>query len=279
MLQKSRYKGQQILIPTYSKFISYKDIGNRLFYEGLERKKEKEKELENQWKVKHPFRPSITSKRKSDDTEYHHKADIYSKTKQYHLAIRRHVQNNYDIETGHKLFTPQIYQYNADVIRKAYQARYNYELKEQAKIVDNRLVAVFRFFAFDRNTIKIQDLDLLYLKNECVILLRDILIKIIKSKNNLKYSDFVDVMLDNNLLPQVDKAYDFIQGKRIVSKSPIKIARGRSKSTTNYEQQIAKIVEKEIGKSTINVKSPDKSKSTRVTNTYSRFLKQPIINN
>lgn len=239
----------------------------------MEQQKTKEKELEVLWKSQHPFKPSVSPLRKSVNSNISERDDKHFKAKNIDIALQRHLKNTYDMETGQQFFVPRIASLKPEVIRKAYQARYDYELDDKARVVDKRLHAVFKFFSLGKPTIKIQDLDLLFLKNECIVLMRDLLLKLIQGKNNLSYSEFINTVLEGGLIPVIDKTYDYIKGKPISSKSPMKVSKSPKRTPTTYEKQITKAIQKEMSKSTVIPKQDEKFKKARVTQNYTNLIK------
>ena len=235
------------------------------------RLKARDANLETQWKQSHPFRPNVN--RISKSGERNTKSNIDFKSSKCNVAIERHLRNLYDLNTQQRLYEPKISQFDHNIIHKAYKVRYNKELEEKARAIDKRLYAVFRFFSLDKNIIKIQDLDLLYMKNECIIMLKEILIGIVRGKNSLNYSGFVDVILENNLLDAIDKTYEFIQGNKTASKSRKRVSKCPNKSSKSYEHQIKDIAHKELGKLSPVSKIPEKKKTPKATINYCKLMK------
>lgn len=166
----------------------------------------------------------------------------YDKKSENDLYVQRYLKNNFDEKTGQPLFKPVINPYKPEVVQKAYQARFNQELEDKARVVDKRISAVFKFFTLGADVLRIQDLDCINLKNECIVLLKNVIINIIKSNNHLAYSDFVNLVLKENLLPDIERTYDFIEGRKVTG-STNKISR-RTDSLSAYDSRYDQVVQK-----------------------------------
>lgn len=200
--------------------------------------------MEDQWKAVHPFQPNLINTRRASSIVNDAKEREYNKRSGNDMHLQRYLKNNFDEKTGQPLYKPAVNPFKPQVIKKAYKARYNQEVADQAKEVDKRIAAVFRFFTLGSDVLKIQDLDCINLKNECIVLLKNVIINIIKSDNHLTYTNFVDLVLSENLLPDIERTYAFIEGRSI---TPEKHKANRKKDpvasyTSNYDTEIHKLM-------------------------------------
>jgi len=107
-------------------------------------------------------------------------------------------------------FIPKINKYNPEVFRKAKEVKIAQEMRDQSKQLERKMKAVFNFFSLNQPVLRIQQFDSLNTRNECIVMFSNILIALIQSKNNLNFDEFVDLMVEKNLLSDVELAYDFL---------------------------------------------------------------------
>lgn len=258
----------------YCELKSYKNTQERLYYEGLEQKRQKEKVFDDKWKAQHPFQPNLGLRKRPSSIIQNSNNSEYDKKSEKDMHVQRYIKNNYDEKTGQPLFKPVVNPYNPEVIKKAYQVRYKQELNDQAREVDKKIAAVFRFFTLGSDVLRIQDLDCINLKNECIVLLKNVIVNIIKSNNHLTYSDFVDLVLSENLMPDINRTYDFIEGRK-VSGETRKISRrtdSLSAYDSNYDQMIHKVVSDQNVNSVNHNAETLNSKKIKLTKNYSKLV-------
>ena len=246
-----------------------------MYYEGIEQQKQRQKDLDDKWKANHPFQPNTASKRRQSSVSYQSGSVNYDKKSEHDVYVQRYLKHNFDEKTGQPLFKPVINPYKPEVVRKAYKVRYNQELEEKAKEVDKRIQSVFKFFTLGADVLRIQDLDCINLKNECIVLLKNVIVNIIKSNNHLTYNDFVDLVLRENLLPDIDRTYDFIEGRKINGNKMKKVSK-RNESVSRYDSDYDRVIEKVVNEQSANPFNDEeetiKSKRVRLTNNYARLV-------
>jgi hypothetical protein len=108
------------------------------------------------------------------------------------------------------LFVPKINKFNPEVFRQAKEVKVAHDLKDQSKQIERKLRAVFNFFSLNQPVLRIQQFDSLNTRNECILMFSNIFIVLIQSKNNLTFDEFVDLMIEKNLLGDIEKAYNYL---------------------------------------------------------------------
>ena len=269
-----KYLKQHQIIPKQicCKLKSYKNPAERLYYEGIENKKQREKELDDKWKAQHPFEPNLGHKRRQSSVSQISNTINYDKKSDKDIYVQRYFKNNYDEKTGQPLFKPVVNHYNPDVINRAYKTRYKQELEEKAREIDKRIQSVFKFFTSGGTMLRIQDLDCINFKNECIVLLKNVIINIIKSNNHLSYNDFVDLVLQENLLPDIDRTYEFIEARKNNKSARNIVQRSDSllQCDSTYDKTIERVINDQNIKPTDNEK-PIASNKIKLTKNYSRI--------
>ena len=252
----------------YSMLISYKNANERLFYEGIDNQLSKEKEMNRQWKLKHPFQPNTEAKR-SKSKKFPIERMMPDRSKVTETRLKQHYKNNYDEKTGQRLFEPKINPYNEEVFREAYRNRYNSELNEKAKQMDKKIKKVFYFLSLNQDTIRVKNLDCLHIKNEFIVLFRDIMIEIIRGEDNLSYDDFIDFVLENEFLDDIERACEYIDKKD--RSKPRKKSRNKPYKRQDYDTIVNKLAKQEMGEKQRQQRS--KSPSFKPTKNYAKLIK------
>ena len=151
-----------------------------------------------------------------------------------------YIKNNYDEKSGQKLFIPKIRKLNKKVFIENQKNKIKSEIDKKSKNIEKKISSVFYFLSLNKNLIRIEKIDYFNLKNDCIILLKNIIIQIIKENRNLNLDDFLDLILEYNFLEEINLAYDFIEdkGKEIKKDKKMKDSDERFYITKNYQKLI-----------------------------------------
>ena len=202
----------------FSDLKSFKNAQERLFYTGIEQKKQRDEKNRQLFEEVHPFRPNFMKYSHELSTPLFltpEKIDAMSQPRKSPIKARLtgYLERRFDAETDQEFFTPVINKYDPKVFKKAYQAKLNQEINARSKNLDKKAKAVFNYLSFNRPVLSIRDFDSLNIKNECITLLKDVLIALINDKPEVDFEGFLDLMIDKNLLLEIESTYDFIKDK------------------------------------------------------------------
>jgi hypothetical protein len=150
--------------------------------------------------------------------------------------MRCFMKDRIDTFNEKPLFVPKINQYNPEVFKKAYESKVSNELNDKSRLLEKKLRCVFNYFALNKPILKIQEIDSINIRNECILLLKNIIICLIQSKNNLTFDEFVDLMIDKDLLTDIEHTYDFLKK----STAPPISMQSKNESTRVFEPSIRK---------------------------------------
>lgn len=173
--------------------------------------------MEQMFQKQHPFKP--TSSRPSESpvpkSPMKMSADRLreiSRPRQQDTEsrLRRYLSNRIDTVTSQPLFSPLVAKFDGKVFEKAAQAKFDDMLLQQSRLVDKKTRAVFNFLSFNQDILKLQDFDSLHIRAECITLLRDILLALIGHGMSVNYDQFLDLVLEKELVRSIESAYDFL---------------------------------------------------------------------
>ena len=111
------------------------------------------------------------------------------------------------------------------------------------------------FLSSGKKTISAADLNFRSIKNEHLLLFKDILLGVIRSEGRVSFNEFVDLVIANSLLPNIEEAFSFISkfnqdaSAKLRSSSPGVTCSPRSNSPLLHSSNTTKLYESLLLKS------------------------------
>lgn len=224
----------------------------------MEQIKRVQEESEQKFKKDHPFQPKTHNFRHSLAESLVLTPERISKmaipkTLPIDMRLTTYAKNRYDLKTDQEFFTPKINKYKPITMQQAYQAKVDSEFNVRSMALNKKTKAVFNFLSVNTPYLHIKQFDSLNIKNECITLLKEVIIVLIKENTEVDYDQFLNLMIENNLLFEIERAYDYICKKNDTygSRSPLKtIKRVESDITkslyTEFDKNVRKVYKEEF---------------------------------
>jgi hypothetical protein len=137
------------------------------------------------------------------------------------------------------------------VFEKAARARLEEALARRSKDVEKKARAVFLFLSLNQPVLDITTLDSLHLRNECIGLLRDVIVALVQQGTVVDFDAFLDLLVERELLQTVEEAYQFVTDPDPLRPSPVRRLRKTESLvsgtlTNEFDRSVRKVFKESI---------------------------------